>query len=129
MQEKVLTKKKNGMLVLLSSILLLIAATVGCALGGAMMDEGKSPVLFIVSLIVLCLSWFPLAGLRVLKPQEALVLTLFGKYIGTIKGDGFYAINPFCVAVNPASKTQLNQSGDVKVSVGDALSSKSTRVW
>jgi regulator of protease activity HflC (stomatin/prohibitin superfamily) len=55
-------------------------------------------------------------GLRVLKPNEALVLTLFGKYIGTIKGDGFFAINPFCVAVNPAAKTQLNQSGDVRTS-------------
>ena len=57
--------------------------------------------------------WIPLLGLRVLKPQEALALTLFGKYIGTIKGEGFYAINPFCVAVNPAATTKLNQSGDV----------------
>ena len=53
-------------------------------------------------------------GLKVLKPQEALVLTLFGKYIGTLKGDGFYFVNPFCVSVNPAAKTKLSQSGDVK---------------
>lgn len=53
-------------------------------------------------------------GLRILRPNEALVLTLFGKYVGTIKGDGFYAINPFCAAVNPAANTRLNQSGDVK---------------
>ena len=48
-----------------------------------------------------------------LKPQEALVLTLFGKYVGTLKNDGFYWVNPFCTAVNPAAKTKLNQSGDV----------------
>ncbi len=48
-----------------------------------------------------------------LGPQEALVLTLFGNYIGTLKGEGFYFVNPFCVAVNPAAKTQLSQSGDV----------------
>ena len=48
-----------------------------------------------------------------LKPQEALVLTLFGKYVGTLKDDGFYFVNPFCVAVNPAAKTKLSQSGDV----------------
>ena len=41
------------------------------------------------------------------------MLTLFGKYIGTLKGEGFYAVNPFCSAVNPAAKTKLNQSGDV----------------
>lgn len=50
---------------------------------------------------------------KVLKPQEALVLTLFGKYVGTIKEAGFYFVNPFCVAVNPAASTKLNQSGDV----------------
>ena len=48
-----------------------------------------------------------------LKPQEALVLTLFGRYIGTLKGEGFYYVNPFCVAVNPAAGTRLGQSGDV----------------
>ena len=41
------------------------------------------------------------------------MLTLFGKYVGTLKGDGFYFVNPFCVGVNPAAKTKLNQSGDV----------------
>ena len=63
--------------------------------------------------VVLCVGWIPLCGLRVLKPNEALVLTLFGKYVGTIKGEGFYAVNPFCVSVNPAAQTKLNQSGDV----------------
>ncbi|MBO5995344.1 MAG: SPFH domain-containing protein, partial [Firmicutes bacterium] len=41
------------------------------------------------------------------------VLTLFGKYYGTLKGDGFYFVNPFCTGVNPAASTKLNQSGDV----------------
>ena len=41
------------------------------------------------------------------------MLTLFGKYIGTLKGAGFYFVNPFVVAVNPAAKTNLRQSGDV----------------
>ena len=42
-----------------------------------------------------------------------MVLTLFGKYVGTLKDAGFYYVNPFCQAVNPAAKTKLNQSGDV----------------
>lgn len=61
----------------------------------------------------LLIGWIPLLGLKVLKPQEALVLTLFGKYVGTLKGDGFYFVNPFCTSINPAAKTKLNQSGDV----------------
>lgn len=41
------------------------------------------------------------------------MLTLFGDYIGTLKGQGFYWVNPFCTAVNPAAGTKLSQSGDV----------------
>ena len=87
-------------------------------IGGIMMEElpqynWLGITLFIVFLLVTCVAWIPFLGLRVLKPQEALALTLFGKYIGTLKGEGFYAINPFCVAINPAAQTKLNQSGDV----------------
>ena len=114
MQEKILNNKKNGMLVLVLTVALLVAATAGMIVGGIWLEEGKDFILFAISTVVFCIGWIPLAGLRVLKPQEALVLTLFGKYVGTIKGDGFYAINPFCVSVNPAANTELNQSGDVK---------------
>ena len=115
MQEKILNNKKHGMLVLVLDILLLLLALVGVIAGGVLAEE-RNPAfwgLFAVSMVVLCLGWIPLIGLRILKPQEALVLTLFGKYIGTIKGEGFYAVNPFCGAVNPAANTKLNQSGDV----------------
>ena len=116
MQEIILTNKKNGMLVMIVDILVLILATLGTVFGAIIMESGSEAgaVLFVISTILLCVGWLPLLGLRVLKPQEALVLTLFGKYIGTLKGEGFYAVNPFCVAVNPAASTKLNQSGDVK---------------
>lgn len=113
MQEKVLKNKKIGMLVLLLNILLSVATTVGMIFGGILLDEGKSPLLFIASIVLFTVSMILYAGLKVLKPQEALVLTLFGKYIGTLKGDGFFFVNPFCTAINPAAKTKLNQSGDV----------------
>ena len=115
MNEKILENKKNGMAVLVSTLAVLIAAIIGVGVGGTLGDGGESLgwVLFGVSLAVLFVAWIPLLGLRVLKPQEALVLTLFGRYIGTIKGEGFYAVNPFCSSVNPAANTKLNQSGDV----------------
>lgn len=125
MEEKVLVGKKNGMLVLLLELLLIAASITGVVFGGITLDKGGNPVLLVISIIVLCVGWIPLCGLRVLKPQEALVLTLFGKYIGTLKGEGFYWVNPFCTSVNPAAATKLNQSGDVKTqaTVLSALSS------
>lgn len=117
MTEKVLHGKKNGMAMLLTVLLVYAAATAGVIVSGISMDTGGGTALNIagltVSIVVLCTAWILLLGLKVLKPQEALVLTLFGKYIGTLKENGFYFVNPFCVSVNPASMTRLNQSGDV----------------
>lgn len=113
MEEKILKSKKNGMAVLLLSIVIYAAAIAGTIVGGIMVENGRNAVLLIISIIVLCVTWLLWPGLRVLKPQEALVLTLFGKYIGTLKEPGFYFVNPFCSAVNPAAKTKLSQSGDV----------------
>ena len=126
MQEKVLSTRKNGMLMLLLLLL-------GCALSIALFIWGltlgenaigitvgiSGAVLFFVAITMLC-------GLKVLRPQEALVLTLFGNYVGTLKGEGFYWVNPFCTAVNPAANTTLNQSGDVKSakSAAEAVSMK-----
>ncbi|MBQ9927390.1 MAG: SPFH domain-containing protein [Lachnospiraceae bacterium] len=109
MKEKILTEKKNGMLVLMAVIFIYIIAVIGLIVG-----INLSMPLAVISVIILALAWFPLCGLKVLKPQEALVLTLFGNYIGSLKGEGFYFVNPFCVSVNPAAKTKLSQSGDVK---------------
>ena len=116
MKEIVLNNKKNGMAVLLLTILLYLAGIAAMILGGIFgFDKGQGwgVALFVVGIIWVGVGWFPALGLKVLKPQEALVLTLFGKYIGTLKEEGFYFVNPFCVAVNPAAKTKLNQSGDV----------------
>ena len=63
----------------------------------------------IIGLLLILISALAHAGLKVVKPQEALVLTLFGNYTGTIKEPGFYFVNPFSIAVNPANHTRLGQ--------------------
>ena len=108
MTEKVLSNKKNGMAMMILWIILYLVALLMIILGAAFVWP-----LFIIGVVWLCIGWIPFLGLKVLKPQEALVLTLFGKYVGTLKDAGFYFVNPFCQAVNPAAKTKLNQSGEV----------------
>jgi len=113
MKEIVLTNKKNGMLVLVLSIIAILGTFALIIWGGILSTDEAPSAILIVGLVLMFICWIPLIGLKVLKPQEALVLTLFGKYIGTLKGDGFYWVNPFCTSFNPAAKTKLNQSGDV----------------
>jgi len=109
------------MFALLLILVVYAFAILACIFSSISMERGMvspylSVTIFVLSIIVLVIGWIPLLGLKILKPQEALVLTLFGKYVGTLKGDGFYFVNPFCTAVNPAARTHLNQSGDVKES-------------
>lgn len=116
MNEKIYTTKKNGMLVLLLVCLLYVASVAAIVAGAINEGTGNGgvqwTVLLVVGIVLTSIGWFPLIGLRVIKPQEALVLTLFGDYKGTIREPGFYYVNPFCVAVNPAAGTKLAQSGD-----------------
>ena len=115
MTEKLLENRKHGMRALIIIVALYAAGIAAMIIGGIGMDRGSTPgtVLFIIGCIWVCIGWVPILGLKILKPQEALVLTLFGDYIGTLKGQGFYWVNPFCTAVNPAAGTKLSQSGDV----------------
>ncbi|NCB32742.1 MAG: SPFH domain-containing protein [Erysipelotrichia bacterium] len=113
MKEIVISGKKNGMSMMILCIALFLASIVVFVIG---INMDSAPMIAVPA-IWWCLEWVFAFGFKVLKPQEALVLTLFGKYIGTLKGDGFFYVNPFVVAVNPAASTELGQSGDVKPTV------------
>ena len=116
MEEKILNTRKNGMAVLLLTLLGYVASIALFIYSITLLDADR--MLLGLPLLILSIGYwiagiFLFCGLKVLKPQEALVLTLFGDYIGTLKGQGFYWVNPFCTAVNPAAGTRLSQSGDV----------------
>ncbi len=115
MQEKVLSTKKNGFPMLFLFIALTVASVFMLIAGinARFPSPAVNVVLIVLSAVWLLAGWILLPGFKVIKPQEALVLTLFGDYVGTLKDTGFYWVNPFSVAVNPAAGTKLNQSGDV----------------
>lgn len=97
--------EKSGWLMLfvvLGMVVIGIAVIVaGIARG---VDEGNDilALLIPVGIIILVFAFIISIGFKLLQPNEAYVLTLFGKYYGTLKRDGFFWVNPFCVAVNPA---------------------------
>ncbi len=98
----------NGMGMLILCVTAVLAAIAAVVMGGILAGAGRSvagTVLIVLGLLYLPVSWIPFLGLKILKPQEALVLTLFGKYIGTLRGEGFYYVNPFVSAVNPTVGT------------------------
>ena len=69
MTEKLLTNKKNGMAMLLLFLAVIAAAAVAIIVGANLHLLG----LMVAGVIVISLIWIPMIGLRILKPQEALV--------------------------------------------------------
>ena len=123
--EEVRAPERSGMLFLILTTLLYLGAMAGL---GIAIWQGMV-WLIIVSSIWLVVGWIPYLGLAVLRPNEAYVLTLFGKYYGTLKGPGFYFVNPFTSAINTAgSKDSISGAeivvGDTKVSAGDIFGNK-----
>ncbi|MBR3039902.1 MAG: SPFH domain-containing protein [Lachnospiraceae bacterium] len=88
-----------------SVILLGLAAVFSGDLGGF---TALLALLAIGLFVMFCIFF---GGLKTVKPNEALVLTLFGKYYGTVKKAGFFFLNPFATAFNPARGVVYNQQG------------------
>ncbi|MCL2627292.1 MAG: SPFH domain-containing protein [Oscillospiraceae bacterium] len=110
--EEVEIKAMSGMACMIMNILATIAATAAFVVGVIMVEGtgiswGNTTVAVVLMVVGGLYSFLvgPMffAGLKILKPNEAYVLTLFGRYFGTLKGAGFYWVNPFCVAVNPTA--------------------------
>lgn len=103
--EKVL-KPFSGMAMLFILILLLIV----CAAAEVWGIVDENILVMIAAALIFCAACVMFSGLKVINPNEALVLTLFGKYYGTIKDHGFFFVNPFVSARNPVMEKQGGES-------------------
>lgn len=108
-QEKIL-KAANGMVMLILNTLLIIAALVGFIYGINESVTSSNDTPWVILIVVSALYSFLVGpilylGLKVIRPNEALVLTLFGKYYGTLKDAGFFFVNPFATGFNPAARS------------------------
>lgn len=107
----------NGILMLFAIIGMLVLSVGGMIGSGFLLDGGLialgviGMILSIVWFIACCICF---GGFHVINPNEALVMTLFGQYYGTIRKPGFYFTNPFAGGYNP---TMQNQGVNVQTTV------------
>jgi regulator of protease activity HflC (stomatin/prohibitin superfamily) len=105
--EEIIPPHGSGMAALLLNTLAMLVGIALFVLGiflaaGGAVSAGVA--MLVPSTLYLCaVGPILFGGLKILKPNEALVLTLFGKYTGTLKGPGFFFVNPFSRAVNPTT--------------------------
>lgn len=101
-------KPMSGMAMLFISIIGVLAGIALCIAGPVMADGGTAVLAVIAGVILILLFCTCMCGLKIVNPNEALVLTLFGKYHGTIKKDGFFFVNPFSAGFNPTAQSALD---------------------
>lgn len=111
-QEEVSPPFLPGMPVLVLNIVFMIAAAIIAVYGIIWLEAGVNQTLAIAFLVLGGFYLFvkgPILflGLKIVRPNEALVLTLFGRYHGTLKHEGFYFVNPFVSAANPTAGISL----------------------
>lgn len=102
--EKEITRKTGAvaLLLILTGFVIDIA---GCIASIVMLYDGRTisgGILMGGSIVVLLILIILCCGFHIINPNESMVFTLFGNYFGTIKAPGFYHLNPFASAINPA---------------------------
>lgn len=117
LEEEKTPRSLPGMALLLGNILLSLGALALTIWGAALLEtegfSGGAVAALAGGLAYLCVALpLGLLGLKVLKPNEALVFTLFGRYYGSLKEPGFYFVNPFVTAVVPARQAAESPGTD-----------------
>jgi regulator of protease activity HflC (stomatin/prohibitin superfamily) len=126
LSEKV-TKGFSGWLMvclLLAMMILSVYMLVGAAQDGAVPQVIFWMLLILVDLVC----W---AGMTVVNPNEAKVIQLFGKYLGTIKEQGFFWVNPLTSRRTVSLRVRNFESAHLKVNDhdGNPIEIASVVVW
>ena len=120
-------KPINGFIMLIVLIVGLIASCFIGLVGIGLLSSyhiGVGAAVLIAAIILAVFFCIAFGGLRIVGPNEALVLTLFGNYYGTIMEPGFYFVNPFATYNNPNYKSPLEDDGGDAVTVAASLVKK-----
>ncbi len=128
-QERIIQNPTSGLFVLIVNTLAILGGIALFVLSLTSMYIYSIPLAVVLATVGGLYSFIigPImyAGLKVLTVNEALVLTLFGRYYGTLKTDGFFFVHPFCSAINPTVSSD-SSTGTTKAKPKEQLSFTST---
>ncbi|MBK9958159.1 MAG: SPFH domain-containing protein [Chitinophagaceae bacterium] len=122
--EKIL-KPISGFLALLVSLVLIVLSIL-------LFFNGKSEPLMVASgFIVFFTALFIIKGLMIINPNHSRVLNFFGKYVGTVKNNGLFFVNPFYATIKVSLRAQNLQGQSLKVNdkMGNPIEIGAVIVW
>src|ERR1700694_5959736 len=69
----------------------------------------------VYGIITMIIFVFFIKGLIIVNPNQARVLTFFGKYVGTVKANGLLWVNPFYISSRISLRSENMESNQLKV--------------
>ena len=122
-----------GIATLLGSLVLMLAGVAALILAIVLTKSGTGGGgLFVASgLVLVTIGIFVSTGLYMVQPNQAAVLSLFGKYVGTVKDNGLRWNNPFFAKKKISQRVRNFESGKLKVNEldGSPIEIASVIVW
>jgi regulator of protease activity HflC (stomatin/prohibitin superfamily) len=124
--EKII-KPTNGYMALALSLVLLILAIYGFGLA----IGNESPAYIVPGIIMLFVCFIIWKGLMIVQPNHARILNLFGKYVGTIKDNGMFFVNPLYASIRITQRVQNMATPTMKVNdkMGNPVEIAAVIVW
>jgi regulator of protease activity HflC (stomatin/prohibitin superfamily) len=112
-------------------LLALLAGMALCVWGGVAGVAAGSPLIVVLAMLTAMVLFVMLFGLYMVEPNQAAVLSLFGKYIGTSKEQGLRWNNPFFGKRKISLRTRNFESSKLKVNDldGSPIEIASVVVW
>lgn len=126
--EKII-KPFSGIIVFLTSIFLLAIAVFLFLQTGK--GETPNPWIIGTGIFLIIVALFLMKGLMIIQPNHSRVLNLFGKYVGTVKENGWFFVNPFFTTENISLRAQNLESAKLKVNdkMGNPIEIAAVIVW
>lgn len=117
-----------------AGIPLLLALIAALLLGAYLTVEGvrtAMPAWIVVGVLIDAMGIFALCGLYMVEPNQAAVVSLFGKYVGTVKDNGLRWNNPFYSKKKVSQRVRNFESGKLKVNEldGSPIEIAAVIVW
>ncbi len=118
----------------LPGIPMLLALLGGAIVGAYLVVAGaqaSAPLQVIVGVLLAMVAMFCLLGLYMVEPNQSAVISLFGKYIGTVKDNGLRWNNPFFSKKKVSQRVRNFESSKLKVNEldGSPIEIAAVIVW
>lgn len=131
-RERVIANPTAGLTTLIWGLILLFPTPITCfVIAGNSHDDFAIGFFVVLGLLSILSAALALRSLIIVNPNQAKVVVLFGRYLGTVRRDGFFAVHPFSIRKSVSLRAHNFTSDTLKVNdkLGNPIEIGAVVVW